>query len=208
MEKKNIYESIAAVLADVGTVGKDGFNTAQKFKYRSVEAVMNALNPALAKHKVFIVPQVLSQKQEERTNRSGGSSFHFLLNVKFTFYAEDGSSIEAITIGEASDSGDKGVNKAMSAAFKYACFQTFCIPTEDVVEDADKNTPDESYPAMATREQCEKLLAELARTGIGRNNILRAYGVKDVRDLTDRQCREVLAKLEETPDRTDKAIKE
>jgi hypothetical protein len=28
------------------------------------------------------------------------------------------------------DSGDKSTNKAMSAAYKYACIQSFCIPTE------------------------------------------------------------------------------
>lgn len=30
------------------------------------------------------------------------------------------------------DSGDKATNKAMAIAFKYACFQIFCIPTEEM----------------------------------------------------------------------------
>ncbi len=34
------------------------------------------------------------------------------------------------TFGEAMDRGDKATNKAMSAAYKYAAFQTFAIPTE------------------------------------------------------------------------------
>ena len=33
-------------------------------------------------------------------------------------------------VGEAMDSADKATNKALSAAYKYACFQVFCIPTE------------------------------------------------------------------------------
>jgi len=37
------------------------------------------------------------------------------------------------------DSGDKATNKAMSAAYKYACFQAFSIPTESR-EDADYQT--------------------------------------------------------------------
>jgi hypothetical protein len=37
------------------------------------------------------------------------------------------------------DSGDKATNKAMSAAYKYACFQAFSIPTE-AKEDADYQT--------------------------------------------------------------------
>jgi hypothetical protein len=45
----------------------------------------------------------------------------------------------ARTFGEAMDSGDKATNKAMSAAYKYVTFQTFCIPTEGD-NDADLTT--------------------------------------------------------------------
>ena len=41
------------------------------------------------------------------------------------------------------DSADKASNKAMSVAFKYACFQVFCIPTEEMV-DPDSETPPQS----------------------------------------------------------------
>ena len=38
------------------------------------------------------------------------------------------------------DSGDKATNKAMAVAFKYACFQIFCIPTEEMQDpDADSH---------------------------------------------------------------------
>ena len=53
--------------------------------------------------------------------------------------AEDGSKTTARMIGEAMDSGDKATNKAMSAAYKYAAFQTFAIPTEGT-PDADAET--------------------------------------------------------------------
>jgi hypothetical protein len=39
------------------------------------------------------------------------------------------------------DSADKATNKAMSAAYKYACLQTFCIPTEGD-NDADSHHPE------------------------------------------------------------------
>jgi hypothetical protein len=51
--------------------------------------------------------------------------------MKFTAYTEDGSSVSSITVGEAMDSGDKSMNKAMSVAYKYALMQIFCIPTEE-----------------------------------------------------------------------------
>ena len=53
------------------------------------------------------------------------------MKVSHSFFASDGSSVEAVTIGEAMDSGDKSSNKAMSAAMKYALLEVFCVPTED-----------------------------------------------------------------------------
>ena len=125
---KNIYQTIADVMAEIGYIGKDSKNETQKFMYRGIDAVMNALNPALINHKLFIVPEVLEQTREERQNRNGTTLIYSICKVKYTFYAEDGSSVSATVIGEGMDSGDKATNKAMSIAFKYACFQVFCIP--------------------------------------------------------------------------------
>lgn len=81
-----------------------------------------------------------------------------ICKIKFTFYAEDGSHIEAVTVGEGMDSGDKATNKAMAIAFKYACFQVFCIPTEEM-KDPDEETPDPVVPQFvpATPEQLHKI---------------------------------------------------
>ena len=141
MEKKNIYETITAVMEEIGAIGKNSKNNQQNFMYRGIDAVMNALSPAFVKHRLFIVPEVLEQKREERQTNKGGNLIYSICRVKYTFYAEDGSSLTAVTIGEGMDSGDKATNKAMSIAFKYACFQVFCIPTEEM-KDPDSDTPD------------------------------------------------------------------
>jgi hypothetical protein len=55
------------------------------------------------------------------------------------------------TYGEAMDSADKATNKAMSAAYKYAAFLAFCIPTEGD-NDADATTPEPAArPQTMTR---------------------------------------------------------
>lgn len=130
----NIFESIAAVMQDIGSVGKNSKNQQQGFMFRGIDAVMNALAPALIKNKVFIVPEVLEQIREDRQTAKGGNLIYSVCKIKYTFYAEDGTNISAVVIGEGMDSGDKATNKAMSIAFKYACFQTFCIPTEEMVD--------------------------------------------------------------------------
>ena len=134
-ESGKIYEAIANVMADVGAVSKSKRNTqGAGFMYRGIDDVMNALNPAMAKHKIFVVPEILEQTREDRTTAKGYSIIYSLCKIKYTFYAEDGSNVSATVIGEAMDSGDKATNKSMSIAFKYACFQVFCIPTEEMLD--------------------------------------------------------------------------
>ena len=69
MEKLGIYKAVAGVIADIGAVGKDKVNKQQGFEYRSVDDVYSVLNPALAKNKIFILPEILDQKREMRTNK-------------------------------------------------------------------------------------------------------------------------------------------
>lgn len=141
----NIYESISAIMQEIPAIGKEKRNQQQGFMYRGIDDVMNVLQPLLAKHKVFVVPEVLEQTREERTTGRGGTLLYSLLKVRYTFCAEDGSCVSAVVIGEGMDSGDKASNKAMAVALKYAFFQLFCIPTEEMV-DPDSETPEPSKP--------------------------------------------------------------
>ena len=135
-----IFGAIAGVIADVGHVGKDKLNQQMNFRYRSIDDVFNALHPALAKNKVFIIPQILERNTEVLyKTKNGLDMLKVICKIKFTFYAEDGSSVYAINYGEGMDTGDKATNKAMSIAYKYACFQVFCIPTEEM-EDPDSES--------------------------------------------------------------------
>lgn len=129
-----IYAAIAGVINDIGVVSKDKVNKQQGFKYRSVDDVYSVLNPALAKNKVFILPEIMEEHREIGTSKSGGRVVSVILKMKYTVYAEDGSHIETILKGEAMDTGDKAINKAMAIAYKYLCFQLFCIPVEDMAD--------------------------------------------------------------------------
>lgn len=139
----NIYQSITKIMEEVPSIGKTQRNKTQGFMYRGIDEVINALQPLLAKNKVFIVPEILEQTREERTTSKGGNLIYSICKIKYKFYAEDGSCVEAITIGEGMDSGDKATNKAMAIAMKYALFQVFCIPTDEM-KDPDSETPEQS----------------------------------------------------------------
>ena len=130
----NIYPAISGIMSEIGAISKSKTNTQQGFKYRGVDDVMNALQPLLYKHKVFIVPEILEHVREDRTSSKGNALIYTVCKIKYTFYADDGSSVAAVVVGEGMDSGDKSTNKAMAIAFKYACFQVFCIPTEEMAD--------------------------------------------------------------------------
>jgi hypothetical protein len=129
----NVYECIAAVSAELAQTGiaKDRKNDQQGYTFRGIDDVYNALASVIAKHHLVILPRILSRSVVERTTQKGGVLFYVTVEAEFDFVsAKDGSKHVVRTYGEAMDSGDKATNKAMSAAYKYAAMQTFCIPTE------------------------------------------------------------------------------
>jgi hypothetical protein len=128
-----VYQAIAAVMEDVGREGiaKGRRNEMQKYNFRGIDDVYNALAPILARHRLIIVPRVLTRDKTEQASKNGGVLFYVVVHVEFDIICSvDGSRITAATYGEAMDSADKATNKAMSAAYKYMAMQTFCIPTE------------------------------------------------------------------------------
>ena len=138
-----VYKAINAVQAELSKNGitKDRTNTqGSGYKFRGIDDVYNTIAPMLARHGLCILPRVLNRTITERTSQKGGALFYVVVESEFDFVcAEDGSKHTVKTFGEAMDSGDKATNKAMSAAYKYACFQAFSIPTESD-NDADAHT--------------------------------------------------------------------
>lgn len=148
-----VYQAINAVQADLARDGitKVRRNQQQGYNFRGIDDVYNALAPLLARHKLCILPRILSREVVERQTMKGNALFYVTVEAEFDFVAsEDGSKHVVRTYGEAMDSADKATNKAMSAAYKYAAFQAFAIPTEGD-NDADGTTHEPS-PRAATDE--------------------------------------------------------
>lgn len=193
-----VYEAInkvQAALAKEG-IGKSRKNQQQGYNFRGIDDVYNALAPMLATNGLCILPRMLSRSVEERINKNGTALFYVTVEAEFDLVsAEDGSKHTIRTYGEAMDSGDKATNKAMSAAYKYACMQAFAIPTEGD-NDADSTTHEvESAKKKAIsattgvkdaledrlRAQCEKLAAHI-QAQFDAGNEWGAFEAWDLRD--------------------------
>lgn len=144
MDSPKVYAAISKVMAEIGRTGisKERKNLQQGYQFRGIDDVYNALSGLLSAAGLCILPRVTSREVTERATQKGGVLFYVVLGMEFDLVcAEDGSKHTIAVSGEAMDSGDKATNKAMSAAFKYACMQVFCIPTEGN-PDADAETHD------------------------------------------------------------------
>ena len=195
-----IYKAIAGVMEDVGAVGKNGINKQQGFKFRSIDDVMNALHPAMTIHRVFTVPEILEQTRETKTFRNGTELVFSLCKIRYTFFAEDGSSVSAVVIGEGMDSGDKATNKAMAIAYKYACFQVFCIPTEEMVDpDSERPELEEEKKPTGQKKAASKPVAAGKKTEPA--PVAKAKGKEEISEdsmISEAMLRTLQAEMEAT----------
>lgn len=165
----SVYKAINAVQAELTKIGitKDGRNTqGAGYNFRGIDQVYNTLSPLLSKHGLCILPRVIKSEQTERTSSKGGVLIYSYVTMEFDLVcAEDGSKHTICTVGEAFDSGDKSMNKAMSAAYKYAAFQAFAIPTEgDNDADAHSHEVAAQAPAYISEEQAAEIKRLLMET--------------------------------------------
>lgn len=132
-----VRDALKAVMDEVQAVGKDGFNKNQKYNFRGIDAVVNAVGPAFRKHGIVPVPILKDINYRDVKSAGGSPQREVTVKVCYQFVGPAGDMLDVVVPGEAMDSGDKGTAKAMSVAYRIALLQLLCIPT-------DEPDPDES----------------------------------------------------------------
>lgn len=208
-----VYKAINAVQA---ALCKEGITKSQRntqgagYNFRGIDQVYNTLSPLLAEHGLCILPRVIKSEQTERQSSKGGVLIYSYVTMEFDLVcAEDGSKHTICTVGEAFDSGDKSMNKAMSAAYKYAAFQSFAIPTEGdndadahthEVKAAPKHSPTGTPIVAPNRMSIIADVADAVRDHMAQNDLVGAY--EEASGLTDPEERTALWKLLDAPTRS------
>lgn len=149
-----VYKSINKLQEELSKQGitKGRQNQQQGYSFRGIDDVYNVLSPMLAKHKLCILPRIKNRQMVEKATRNGGALFYVTVDAEYDIVSSiDGSTHSISSVGEAMDTSDKATNKAMSAAYKYAMFQAFAIPTEGE-NDADSVT----HEAVAEKPEQSK----------------------------------------------------
>lgn len=171
-----IYGAIANIMKGTKAIAKGEKNEQQNFMFRGIDTIMNALHELFANNGVFILPEVIDYNVTEKVTNKGTILYYTRAKVKYHFIAEDSSEVCTVNVGEAMDSGDKGMNKAMSAALKYALMQMLLIPTKEE-KDSDTDTPEETRP---------KTISEIMQSLDPVNDALLVQSLGDMLAATDK----------------------
>ncbi|HKQ90867.1 MAG TPA: ERF family protein [Blastocatellia bacterium] len=149
-----IYELMSKVMADVPVIEKLREHQQQRWTYRGFEDFLAAFRPALLKHGLFLVPEVLDTETGTIPVKDGKEMRHILVRVAYTVFAPDGSMVRSVVIGESWDAQDNASTKAMDDAFTTFLTQTFCVPTGDSpTEKASKPKQERKASADGARQQ-------------------------------------------------------
>ena len=163
-----IHAALAAVMIDVGAVSKDGRNESQNFNFRGIDAVVNAVGPALRAHGVLTLPIVEDAHYEQvEVGRNRSLMRQCTLKIRWRFVGPAGDYLDAVVVAEAMDSGDKATSKAHSVAYRTALLQVLCIPTDEPDPDASsfsRSDAPEPVRLIAT-EDADRLAAVLNAGG-------------------------------------------
>nr|DAI20905.1 MAG TPA: ERF superfamily protein [Caudoviricetes sp.] len=174
-EQMTVHQALSKVMAEVQAVRKDSKNQAQRFNFRGIDAVMNAVGPALRKHGVTILPEDVEVHRSNGTTANGKQTAEVVLKVTYRVYGPNGDSIHGKVAAEAMDFGDKAIAKAMSVAYRTFLLQALTIPTDEPDPDSEsyergapngtgasqQNTPlptEQGVPKRTAAEQCGTIL--------------------------------------------------
>lgn len=150
-EPRTVIEAIAAVMGELPAISKGDRASDQQggYSYRGIESITSHLQPLLAKNGLVFVPKVVGREVREISVGNPPKPWtDTILTVRYRCWFSNDQKADlgpgvpghdyidvGPVVGIGRDGADKGANKAMSQAFKYALLQTFMI--SDKADDGD-----------------------------------------------------------------------
>lgn len=175
----SVTDALALVMRALPGIGKDQQASQQQggYAYRGIEQITRHVQPLFAEHGIVFTPHVVEWSVKDIVV-NGKPWTDTTLLVEYTVHGPRGDSIKVgpiLAVGR--DNSDKGANKCMTQAFKYALLQTLCI--SDAKDDGDAQTHEAddavlSAPVIRKPVQ-DSLLARLAALTDESREMVAAY---------------------------------
>jgi hypothetical protein len=137
--KAKLYQKLWAVMGEVDFIAKDGKvqSNQTNYKYATEAAIKEAVHPALVKHRLVFMPlrsEIEGRQTDITKNKFGDEKKQLTTTIRLHYRFVDidtGYSEDFEIHGDGQDSGDKGIYKAFTGAFKYIFHMGLVIPTGD-----------------------------------------------------------------------------
>jgi len=154
-----VRPAVLRLMRKVAALGKTGQapKDAGGFKFRGIEAVMDAIGTAMRDDEVGLVLETkIVDKDIDRTVVNGRTWTSVIVTIRYTFiHPEDDSEHSFEMVGEGRDLGDKSASKAASMAAKYGLCQALMIPFTNMA-DADAEDPASEQERQRERWEAEQ----------------------------------------------------
>lgn len=195
-----VYDAVNAVMRDVQNIAKDSQAVAgnTRYKFRGVDATMDAVGPALREHGVIVGPIGVAILADREVTSSKGSRMRAMtLLCTYRFSGPEGDWLDFQAIGEALDVSDKAATKAQSVAYRIVLLQALCVPTGDLEPDAEHHELNEvSEEVNRLHKDIIEIAAKNGMTDDGTMVHFRKWsGGVDIRAASKRQLTEYLTLL-------------
>lgn len=123
---------LVEIMGAVQRLPKSQRNETQHYNYTPDADVYDFVRQQLVIQKIILLSTMRSYTMTERPTKNGGTMYHVVCDFEFKFVcAETGESETSLWSGEAMDSGDKSISKAVAQATKTFLLKTFLISTGD-----------------------------------------------------------------------------
>lgn len=143
-------QSIHAVMSIVEVVAKTQYNDFAKYNFRGVDAIYNAVGPALRRVGAVVTNDVIKITRKETKTSQGKDTLETVVKLRVRWYGTDGGEpIESIVYGETLENSDKGLAQAISVAMRTYFINLLVIPTGDT--DPDAQTTERGAAARSPR---------------------------------------------------------
>jgi len=129
---KNLASKMIKIMKEVPAIEKSGRNTFHKYSYATEADISAAFSTAMKNNNVFMFSSITDRECTVFKTAKGADSFLVTVKLEITFIdADSGETFVSTFYGDGTDSGDKGIYKAITGAQKYALMKTFLLQTGD-----------------------------------------------------------------------------
>ena len=208
-----VHEAWSSVMGAVQSIAKRDRNEQQKFLFRGIDAVMNAVGPALREHKVTVVPVAVERTMRDAQTTGGKATRECLVMVTYRVTGPAGDSFDGVSPGESLDSGDKSCTKAMSVAYRTFLLQSLTVPTDEPDPDSYSHERVPPVPKSVDDKDRKRMFA-LAAKKLGNDAAFKVWLAETVnytgsrKDLDAKQVAWITSRLDAMPATSDERTSE